>query len=91
MEGDHGREVGAAARQFQYRAAAEAVAEGADPASIEGVGKFSGGKNGVEMNAILLAPTPITKDNIQVAIDAGHITKEQACAGVAAGSVPACG
>jgi D-xylose transport system substrate-binding protein len=70
--------------------AAIALAEGADPASIEGVGKFSGGKNGVEMNSILLAPTPITKDNIQVAIDAGHITKDQACAGVTAGSVPAC-
>jgi D-xylose transport system substrate-binding protein len=70
--------------------AAVALAEGADPASIEGVAKFSGGKNGVEMNSILLAPTPITKDNIQVAIDAGHITKEQACAGVTAGSVPAC-
>jgi len=70
--------------------AAVALAEGADPASIEGVGKFSGGKKGIEMNAILLAPTPITKDNIQVAIDAGHITKEQACAGVAAGSVAAC-
>jgi D-xylose transport system substrate-binding protein len=53
--------------------------------------KFSGGAKGVEMNSILLAPTPITKDNIQVAIDAGHITKEQACAGVAAGTVPACG
>jgi D-xylose transport system substrate-binding protein len=70
--------------------AAIALADGADPASIEGVGKFSAGKKGVEMNAILLKPTPITKDNIQVAIDAGHITKEQACAGVAAGSVPAC-
>jgi D-xylose transport system substrate-binding protein len=70
--------------------AAIALADGADPASIEGVMKFSGGAKGVEMNSILLAPTPITKDNIQVAIDAGHITKEQACAGVAAGSVPAC-
>jgi D-xylose transport system substrate-binding protein len=66
------------------------LAAGADPASIEGMGKFSGGAKGVEMNSILLAPTPITKDNIQVAIDAGHITKEQACAGVTAGSVPAC-
>ncbi len=70
--------------------AAIAWADGADPASIEGVAKFNGGKNAVEMNAILLAPTPITKDNIQVAIDAGHITKEQACAGVTAGSVAAC-
>lgn len=70
--------------------AAIALADGTDPTAIQGVAKFSGGKNGVEMNAILLAPTPITKDNIQVAIDAGHITKEQACAGVTAGSVPAC-
>jgi len=71
--------------------AAIALADGADPTSIEGVAKFNGGAKGVEMNSILLAPTPITKDNIQVAIDAGHITKEQACAGVAAGAVPACG
>lgn len=71
--------------------AAIALADGTDPTKIPGVAKFNGGKNGVEMNAILLAPTPITKDNIQVAIDAGHITKEQACAGVAAGTVPACG
>ena len=70
--------------------AALKLADGADPTSIEGVAKFNGGAKGVEMNSILLAPTPITKDNIQVAIDAGHITKEQACAGVTAGSVPAC-
>ena len=71
-------------------AAAIALADGADMATLPGVAKFSGGKNGVEMNSILLAPTPITKDNIQVAIDAGHITKEQACAGVKAGTVAAC-
>ena len=70
--------------------AANALADGADMASIAGVAKFSGGKKGVEMNSILLAPTPITKANINVAIDAGHITKEQACAGVAAGAVPGC-
>jgi D-xylose transport system substrate-binding protein len=70
--------------------AAIALADGADPATISGVMKFSGGAKGVEMNSILLAPTPITKDNIQVAIDAGHITKDQACAGVTAGSVAAC-
>ena len=70
--------------------AALALADGKDPASIEGVAKFNGGKNHVEMNSILLAPTPLTKDNLQVAIDAGHITKDQVCAGVTAGSVPAC-
>ena len=70
--------------------AAIALADGADPTSIDGVAKFNGGAKGVEMNSILLAPTPITKANLAVAIDAGHITKEQACAGVAPGSVPPC-
>jgi D-xylose transport system substrate-binding protein len=70
--------------------AAIALADGTDPATIEGVAKFSGGAKGVEMNSILLAPTPITKENLSVAIDAGHITKEAACAGVTAGSVPPC-
>lgn len=70
--------------------AANALAEGTAMDAIPGVGKFADGKNKVEMNAILLSPTPITKDNINVAIDAGHITKEQACAGVAAGAVPGC-
>ena len=70
--------------------AANALAEGTEMTAIAGVGKFSNGKNKVEMNSILLAPTPITKDNINVAIDAGHITKDQACAGVAAGAVPGC-
>jgi D-xylose transport system substrate-binding protein len=54
------------------------------------VGKFSGGAKGVEVNAILLAPNPITKDNLNDVIDAGWITKEEACAGVKAGTVAAC-
>ena len=71
--------------------AAVALANGTDPSKIEGIVKFNGGKTGVEMNSILLAPTAITKDNIDVAIKAGHITKEEACAGVAPGANPACG
>lgn len=69
--------------------AAIALADGTAIDKIPGVGKFNGGKKKVEMNAILLAPTPITKDNIDVAITAGHITKEKACAGVKDG-VAAC-
>ena len=45
-------------------------------------------KKKVKMDAILLAPTPITVANIDVAIKAGHITKDQACAG--AKDVAAC-
>jgi D-xylose transport system substrate-binding protein len=70
--------------------AANALADGTAMDAIPNVAKFAGGKNKVEMNSILLAPTPITKDNVNVAIDAGHITKEQACAGVTAGAVPGC-
>ena len=64
---------------------ASALAGGAALDSIAGAAKFSGGEKGVEMNAILLNPTPLTKDNLNVAIDAGHITKEQACEGAMAG------
>ena len=49
--------------------------------AIPGATKFSGGEKGIEMNAILLEPTPITKDTLHIAIEAGHITKEQACEG----------
>jgi D-xylose transport system substrate-binding protein len=79
------RELGKVAAE-----AANAIAEGTDPATLPGVTKFSGGAKGVEVNAILLNPTPITKANVSAAIDAGHITKDQACAGVAAGAVPGC-
>ena len=33
------------------------------------------------MVSILLEPTPITKDNISVVIDAGHIAKDKVCEG----------
>ena len=49
--------------------------------AIPGASKFSGGEKGVEMNAILLNPTPITKATLNLAIDAGHISKEAACEG----------
>jgi D-xylose transport system substrate-binding protein len=80
------RELGKAAGE-----AAVAIANGTAIDQLPGVMKFSGGKNGVEMNSILLAPNPITKDNLSDVIDAGWITKDEACAGVAAGMVPACG
>ncbi|MEL6451118.1 MAG: substrate-binding domain-containing protein [Pseudomonadota bacterium] len=60
---------------------AVALAGGATLDSIDGAVKWSGGENGVEMNAIFLDPTPITKDNISAVIDAGHIAKDKVCAG----------
>ena len=70
------RDLGTAAGNI-----AVALAGGAALADIDGAVKWSGGANGVEMNAIFLDPTPITKDTLHLAIDAGHISKAQACEG----------
>ena len=67
-----------------------ALAGGTAPDKIDGAVMFNGGAKHVEMNAILLTPTAITKDNLGDVIDAGWITKEAACQGVPAGSVKAC-
>ena len=71
--------------------AAVAIADGKKLADLPGVQKFNKGKKGVEMNTILLAPTPVTKDNLGDVIGAGWISKDKACAGVKAGAVKACG
>ena len=60
---------------------AVALAGGTAMSDIDGASIFSGGAKGVEMNAILLDPTPITKDNISAVIDAGHIAKDKVCEG----------
>lgn len=61
------------------------LADGKALADIPNAVKWSGGANGVEMSAIFLAPTPITKDNISAVIDAGHIAKDKVCEGAMAG------
>jgi D-xylose transport system substrate-binding protein len=76
------------------KAAGEAaleLAKGTAMDQISGAVKFSGGPKGEEMNSILLAPLPITRDNLDVVIDAGWITKEEVCQGVSAGTVEVCG
>ncbi len=70
--------------------AAILLSQGKSMSDVPGVGKFSGGKRGVEVNAILLKPTAITKDNVSVVIDAGWIDKATACKGVKAGMVGGC-
>ena len=64
---------------------ASALAAGTSMDAIEGATKFTGGEKGIAINAILLDPTPLTRDNLSVAINGGHITKEQACAGALPG------
>lgn len=74
------RVLGAAAGNI-----ASALASGAMMDGIEGAVKWSGGAKGIEMNAIFLAPTPISAANINVVIDAGHIAKDKVCEGAMAG------
>jgi D-xylose transport system substrate-binding protein len=71
--------------------AALALADGKKVTDIPGVAMFNKGKKGVNMPSILIAPDPITKDNLNDVIDAGWITKDKACAGVKPGAVKACG
>jgi D-xylose transport system substrate-binding protein len=67
-----------------------ALASGTAMDKVDGSAMFNGGPKGIGMSAILLTPTAITKDNLNIVIDAGWISKEDACKGVAAGTVKAC-
>jgi len=57
---------------------------------IPGVVKFSGGPRHVVMNSLFLTPVPITKDNLDVVINAGWIRKDEVCQGVKPGTVKVC-
>ncbi len=62
----------------------------AAPASLTATPFSTPGKNTVQ--SIILTPTAITKDNVKDTVDAGWVTKDAVCAGVAAGALPAvCG
>jgi len=79
------------ARELGKNAAAIAamLADGKGMGDIPGSVTWSGGPGGVEMNAVFLAPVPITADNLDVVIDAGWIAKDKVCQG-AAEAVAAC-
>jgi D-xylose transport system substrate-binding protein len=81
------------ARELGKKAAeiAALLADGKKMSEVPGVMKFGGGPKHVEMNALLLKPVPITKDNLNVVIDAGWIKKDEVCQGVKPGSVKVCG
>ncbi|GIL00685.1 MAG: D-xylose ABC transporter substrate-binding protein [Alphaproteobacteria bacterium] len=74
------RELGKAAGDI-----ASMLADGKAMTDIPGAVKWSGGAKGVEMNAVFLAPVPITKDNLNIVIEAGWIPKDKACEGATAG------
>jgi len=76
------RELGRAAAEIAVALAGD-IAMDAIPNAV----KFTtpGGK---EMNAVFLAPMPITKDNLSAVVDAGWITKDALCQGVSGGPAP---
>ena len=44
---------------------------------------------GNTVSSFILQPTPLTADNLQIAIDGGQITKAELCKGVDAAKAPA--
>jgi D-xylose transport system substrate-binding protein len=79
------RELGKAAGE-----AAIQLCKDKDVSKVTGAAAFTTpGKN--SLSTIQLKPLAITKDNLNVVIDAGWITKETLCQGVPAGKAPACG
>jgi D-xylose transport system substrate-binding protein len=59
--------------------------------AIPDVKPFTGGAKGVKVNGILLTPLPVTRENLNVIVDKGWITKAEVCAGVKPGTVKFCG
>ncbi|PWJ84926.1 xylose-binding protein [Pseudaminobacter salicylatoxidans] len=79
------RELGKAAAEI-----ASQLADGKKMEDIPNAVKWSDGPNKVEMTSVFLKPVPITKDNLNLVIDAGWVSKDVVCQGVKAGSAAAC-
>ncbi len=79
------RDLGKAAGE-----AAVALGQGKKATNIAGVKPFSGGPKHMTVNGILLTPLAITKDNLNVIVDKGWITKAEVCAGVKPAMTPFC-
>ena len=67
------------------------LADGKSIRDIPGVTQFNGGPKHVEMNSLFLTPIPITRENLDVVIDAGWIRNDAICQGVKLGAVRVCG
>jgi len=80
------------ARELGKQAAtiATQMAGGTKLADLKGTSMFDGGPTKVKMVSLLLKPVAITKDNLDVVINAGWISKDVVCQGVKPGTVAAC-
>lgn len=79
------------ARELGKRAAeiATELADGKKMTDIAGVVDFTT-PGGNTVKSVFLTPVAITRDNLNLVIDAGWIKKDEVCAGVSAGAVAAC-
>lgn len=66
------------------------LAKGTKIAALQGTKTWADGPGKVPMTSILLTPVPITKDNLEVVIQANWVPKDVVCRGVKAGTVKAC-
>ncbi len=70
--------------------AAVALGQGKKKTDIAGVKPFSGGPKHMKVDGILLTPLAVTRDNLNVIVDKGWITKAEVCNGVKPGTVKFC-
>jgi len=66
------------------------LASGKKLTEIQGAKAWNQGPKKQNMTALFLTPVAITKDNLNVVIDAGWASKEVVCQGVKPGAVKAC-
>ncbi|HUZ31939.1 MAG TPA: D-xylose ABC transporter substrate-binding protein [Xanthobacteraceae bacterium] len=80
------------ARELGKKAAeiAALLADGKTASDVGGVVKFAGGPKKIEMNSLFLKPVAITRDNLDVVINAGWIKLDEVCQGVKSGTVKVC-
>ena len=75
-------------RELGREAASAAVAL-SQGKPVEKAAEWSGGEKKVALSSRLLTPVPITRDNLDVVVKAGWITKDDLCKGVGADKAPA--
>ena len=78
------RELGKAAADIAVQ-----LSKGTKLSEVKGAGTFANGPNKVKLDAILLKPVPITRDNLGTIIDAGWVSKGVVCQGVDPAKAPA--
>ena len=66
------------------------MAKGAKLTALPGTKTWADGPRKVPMTSILLTPVPITKDNLDVVIQANWVPKDVVCRGVKPGAVKVC-